>query len=132
MQLHDVDDSSEMAEPRKGVALSALNKRVETGMKSDIETDELGLLSGGGCGRHSRGDSRRADVQQLMERLMQRGRQSTLTHSSDGEHEYAELTYERPSGEPKTVKFGWAVGEDDNKSIAYTWLALELLAALSE
>jgi len=82
------------------------------------------------CGEGGRGELRRADVLTMMERCRQRGVDCALAEWSKGEYGYAELTYGHPEAVSRSVKNGWRIGEDDNMSLAYTYLALDLLAAL--
>lgn len=103
--------------------------------KHDRALSALGQLGGGlsaSCGRDTRSDSSRQGLQELVARHRERGLPCELTYSSEGDYEYATLTYGRRSGEPTTVRYGWRAGEEDNASIVHTWLWLGLKQAEHE
>lgn len=92
----------------------------------------FGTSSAGCDERATRAETRHADVQALMQRYRGIAGQCELNVSTEGEFGYAELTYGPQCGASRTVKYGWRLGEEENESLAYTWLALELLTACGD
>ena len=136
--------SRNLAAARDSVHTCSMSSPNKTNGAEELGVNQLGLANKGfapgvvtqylepACEEGGRGEQRRADVLVMMERCRRKGIDCALAEWSKGEFGYAELTYGHPEAVSRSVKNGWRIGEDDNMSLAYTYLALDLLGALGD
>lgn len=62
-----------------------------------------------------------------MARLRSAGLECELTQTVDGDHARVSLAYGQSGEKRCVITEGWAIGEHDNESLAYTWMTLEVL-----
>lgn len=70
--------------------------------------------------------ARRA-LQRGLTQLRAAGLECELTQTVNGDHARISLAYGGPGQERCVITEGWAIGERDNESLAYTWMTLKVL-----
>jgi len=69
----------------------------------------------------------RLALQRGLVQLRAAGLECELTQTVDGDHARISLVYGQSGKERCITTEGWAIGEHDNESLAYTWMTLEVL-----
>ena len=103
---------------------------IETMAASCVSAQDASLWDTQDCGEGDRCARRRSHLFDLVARLLAKGFDCSLLELKEGDYEYAEVTYRRPGERAVAIRQGWRAGEDENRSLAYTWLILELMLAL--
>lgn len=72
----------------------------------------------------------RLALQRILTRLRAAEFQCELAQTRDGAYERIALAYSQSGQDRHVITGGWAIGEQDNEALAFTWMTLEALKLL--